>query len=328
MQQMTWCWRWLLLRSIALTLILLAISNLISAAKVGAAQMDQRVLTTVEYSALLQRLEERLVAKPTDATLRSIQRELVAIVQVTSADDITIDLIPLLGTDAETLPTVEIAQMRLALVIHQMEAAVDDATAERLELLAGILTRPEFVEQDTLWQRFWRWLRSWLPDLPEQHTDGSPLLRTGLSLLGWIVIGIAAILLIYLLSIWLQRLIESFVGGEAAKRRLTAEGELLNAAEARQQAHQLAEVGSFRAAVRRLYLSALLALDEQGLLYYNRSNTNREVLATVRENPTLHDQLYQVVEIFDDVWYGVHEPDRTTFDRYVQAVEQLEGRTK
>jgi hypothetical protein len=48
------------------------------------------------------------------------------------------------------------------------------------------------------------------------------------------------------------------------------------------------------------------------------------VLAAVRNQPLLHQQLQPVVETFDDIWYGVHEPDRTSFDHYVAAVEKLE----
>ena len=86
------------------------------------------------------------------------------------------------------------------------------------------------------------------------------------------------------------------------------------------------DVHSYRDAVRQLYLSALLSLHERNLITYQPSDTNREVLTAIRNQPHLYQQLQPVIATFDDVWYGVHEPDRTTFDSYVVAVEELEGK--
>ena len=34
--------------------------------------------------------------------------------------------------------------------------------------------------------------------------------------------------------------------------------------------------------------------------------------------------LQPIVEVFDDVWYGVHEPDDATFARYQAEVDALQ----
>jgi hypothetical protein len=31
-----------------------------------------------------------------------------------------------------------------------------------------------------------------------------------------------------------------------------------------------------------------------------------------------------VVDTFDDVWYGVHEPDARTYEGYTRSIDQLE----
>ncbi len=284
-------------------------------------------MTLTEYSATIEAAAASLREKPSTATLQAIQQQLAAIKQVELPDGALVDVQPLLGIDAESTPTVAAAQERLAVVASQLAGATGDDASARLARLAAIFERPAFVQQDSLWARFWRWLRSWLPDQPTGEIESQPgWFALGIRWIGYLLITGGALLLVYLLSLWLQNLLGSFVGGVANQRRLTPDGELLNATEARQQAHQLAKSGSFREAVRRLYLSALLTLDERDLLQYDRSNTNREVLASVRGRPALYERLQPVVEIFDDVWYGVHEPDQATFDRYVQAVEELDSR--
>jgi hypothetical protein len=75
--------------------------------------------------------------------------------------------------------------------------------------------------------------------------------------------------------------------------------------------------------VRYLYLSALLLLDERGLLRYDRSRTNLEYLRTVRDSPDLVRPLRSVIEIFDRVWYGFEAIDPRTYQEYVERVDEL-----
>ena len=95
-------------------------------------------------------------------------------------------------------------------------------------------------------------------------------------------------------------------------------------AEARQRAAGSASAGDYRSAVRNLYLSALLTLEQHGLVPADRSLTNREVLARVGSTHPLRPHLQPVVETFDDVWYGVHEPDAGTYDAYTHSIDEVE----
>jgi hypothetical protein len=254
----------------------------------------------------------------------AIQQKFAAMQQVTLRDGSTVTLAPLWADEPDALPTPAAARAQLTAILEQLQQSANDDTAARLALLDTILASDTFAAPVSLWQRLWNWLRSWWPALPEQESNpNAGWVSLGATWIGYLVIGIGALLLVYLLSLWLQNLLGSLLGDEHQGRRLTPDGELLNAGEARQQAQQLARSGSFREAVRRLYLAALLTLDERNLLHYDRSNTNREVLATVRNRPALHARLRPVVETFDDVWYGIHEPDQATFERYQRAVDAL-----
>jgi hypothetical protein len=95
------------------------------------------------------------------------------------------------------------------------------------------------------------------------------------------------------------------------------------AAEAREQARAAAESGFYRDAVRRLYLAALLQLSEHQLIPYERSLTNREVLVRVAADSPIRLHLEPVIATFDQVWYGVREPDQATFTAYEQAIDAL-----
>lgn len=72
----------------------------------------------------------------------------------------------------------------------------------------------------------------------------------------------------------------------------------------------------FRGALRFLYLSAILHLQERGVLPYDRSLTNREYLHQAKENTHLQVTLGPAVTLFDEVWYG-HKPcDAETVAKY------------
>lgn len=84
----------------------------------------------------------------------------------------------------------------------------------------------------------------------------------------------------------------------------------------------------YRAAIRYLYLSSLLLLDERGLLHYDRTLTNREHLRQIADQPELLDTLRPVVSIFERVWYGFMPVDEQLYQQfrgYIDRLHQLEA---
>ena len=63
----------------------------------------------------------------------------------------------------------------------------------------------------------------------------------------------------------------------------------------------------FRNALRYLYLSAILHLQERGILPFDKSLTNREYLHQSQVDINLQETLGPAVTVFDEVWYG-HKP--------------------
>ena len=87
---------------------------------------------------------------------------------------------------------------------------------------------------------------------------------------------------------------------------------------------ETAEAASdFRGALRFLYLSAILHLQERGMLPYDRSLTNREYLHQAQKDIALHTALGPAITVFDEVWYG-HKPcDAETVANYRDLLQKV-----
>ena len=92
------------------------------------------------------------------------------------------------------------------------------------------------------------------------------------------------------------------------------------------RADSAAAANDFRSALRFLYLSAILHLQEHGVLPYDKSLTNREYLHQARVDADLHTALGPAITVFDEVWYG-HKPcDAETVANYRELLENVYAR--
>lgn len=189
-----------------------------------------------------------------------------------------------------------------------------------LDSLNEILSRREFQYQEQAipnpvleWiNRILTEIQRWLNDLLGMTFDvvGSDTMLVILSLL-----------LVVVFFFVFRTLFVDFA--REAKLKEAEEDEPLTSEAAFNRAQQLSKGGDFRAAVRYLYLSTLLILDERGVMRYDRSKTNREYLRSVANSPELSKPLEDVIEVFDNVWYGYHSLDEETFKHYSGRVEEL-----
>ncbi|MBI3244665.1 MAG: DUF4129 domain-containing protein [Chloroflexi bacterium] len=196
--------------------------------------------------------------------------------------------------------------------------------AQDIRALENILARPEFqwqTDQPSLleqwWRKlqeaFWRFVARLLPD--QMIIDGNAL--------GYIITGLGTLALLLVLAFAARSLFAGF----AAEAEATLDGsdadEILTAETALKRAQTLSASGDYRAAVRYLYLSTLLLLDERGLLRYDRSLTNREYLRSVAHLPEVAGVLRDVVEVFDRVWYGYQPLDDASYSQFAARVAEL-----
>ncbi len=89
------------------------------------------------------------------------------------------------------------------------------------------------------------------------------------------------------------------------------------------RAETAVESNDFRGALRYLYLSAILHLQERGILPYDNSLTNREYLHQSPADVDLQETLGPAVSVFDEVWYG-HKPcDAETVASYRNLLQKI-----
>lgn len=197
-------------------------------------------------------------------------------------------------------------------------------TPEDVIPLNEILARPEFQ-----WQQEQQPLRlpDWLTNLYDQFINFvDRVIFTTATLIyeGRILFQIAGAFLFVLSLFFIARSLSRNLVREA---ELAAEGdandEILTSKGAFKRAETLSMQGDYRNAIRYLYLSSLLVLDEQGLMRYDRSRTNREYLRSVSSKPELAKPLQDVIDVFDRVWYGFEGVDEQTYQSYVERVDEL-----
>ena len=80
---------------------------------------------------------------------------------------------------------------------------------------------------------------------------------------------------------------------------------------------------NFRDALRFLYLSAILHLQERGILTYDKSLTNLEYLHTLQAHTELQEALRPVIQVFDDVWYGYKPCNADTVANYRELLQKV-----
>jgi len=192
--------------------------------------------------------------------------------------------------------------------------------ASDLALLNEILSRSEFqYQEESAPNPIMEWFNRILTEFQRWLND---LLGVTFNVVDSdVMLVILTVLLVVMFFFVFRTLFVDFA--REAKLKQAEEDEPLTSEAAFARAQQLSKGGDFRAAVRYLYLSTLLILDERGVMRYDRSKTNREYLRSVANSPELSKPLEEVIEVFDNVWYGYHSLDEETFKHYSGRVEEL-----
>lgn len=262
-----------------------------------------------------------------DDALSALAAEFESIAEVELADGRRIPLDSSYLAARLKEPDPDLAQLEAYLTVVQTSRdrwPEPSHDSQDLLPLAEILARPEFqVRQeepgplDQLWQRILDSLRELLVAIfPESAGGFAPLIRGLLT-----VIGIVA--LVAALVFTLRGILGDIVADEESPLGEYDGLALVNADQALQEAHTYSRRGDYRSAVRYLYISCLLSLEERELLRYDRAQTNQEYLRNVAGKPELADTLRDVIDVFDRVWYGFQSLDEKAFSHYAGRVEQL-----
>ena len=199
------------------------------------------------------------------------------------------------------------------------ERGLDSLSAEGD--LQSILSRNEFnyePREETWRERLQREFFEFLNEVITAGADAPPVF-------GWSLAGFALVMIALTVFYWLKGTQTQFAA-ERALAVATDEASGLSAEEALNEARRFSNSNDLRTAVRYLYLSALLALDEKGALEYDRAKTNREYVSGLRRSGSpieFTNTLRDVIDVFDRVWYGFQPISQGEFDAYSQRVENL-----
>lgn len=304
-------------------LLLLALTALIAAPGARSQDAPPSRHTVDDYGASVRSAARLLHGAPT--AVDAARRELATVEQVELRSGEVITVTPLLGAAGDERDGAS-AQARLWLVAQQLDAAAADQTATRLAVLEGVLAGAAFQSRESWLDQLRRWLanllQQWL-GASDANVAPTPVSAAAAQVVGWSFLVAGGALLLVVLVRWLQTLLHAFVGDAVRQERQEDETPATPAA-ARIAAGRLAEQGDYRAAVRQLYLAALLTLQERRIVARDPSLTNREVLARTPALHPVHAPLAAAIAVFDEVWYAVREPDEATFSAYRTTVDAIE----
>lgn len=255
---------------------------------------------TVDNSWLHKRLDELELAGPTDSA--NIRNELIH--RLKALDDRVVEL--------------------------QNASAGGLTKSEANARLANILTRDEYTASKNqkgsaisrLLDRFVRWLQGILPERsPTAPTRGSVFTRVA-----QIFVIVLALLVIAYAVFKLFKHFRGRVRSTKTKKKREARivlGEKLepdaSATDLLAEAESLARTGDVRAAIRKAYIALLVELGDRKLISLAQYKTNRDYLRSVRNLPSLHNNMTGLTDSFERHWYGFAQTSTTDWQNFKAA---------
>ncbi len=269
-------------------------------------------------------LVEQAVAQPIASQRQALLQQAASLlgevreVQLDSGERMSVNNEPLLAQMRDTtqsLQGVRDLRARLQALRDALAEAPGPINPDDLPKLRELLNRPPF-KQEVVDNWFTRLINDLFRLLLRSAATGIVDMRGLITLLG--------IVLVTLVLIYFVRNLAISTAAEATLQTAEADDEAHQTpSSALSHAQRLASAGDYRAAVRQLYLSTLLLLDERGRLRYDRSLTNHEYLRAVSTMPTIAAALKPIVETFDRIWYGFAPINASEFEQYRRQVEAI-----
>jgi len=310
---------------------LLSLTSLSAAGQPAHFNQDAEPITVEAYWELVRNTQQavtKMDALPETEIRKQLddfasQWEKVTVVEFPDQSVMQIDSAYLVAELQNTSPDLQRLKKLLdALLSAHSEYPQNIFTIQDIQPLQEILARPEFqwAEPETVTAP--NWLQKIL-DAFATFMERLAVFILKALYYGRVPLIIAAVILFIISLYFISRNLSRNLVRDAQLAADAGSDELLSSTSAMQRAQTLSTQGDYRTAIRYLYLSSLLTLDEQGLLRYDRSRTNREYLRSVASKPVLANPLRSVIDLFDRVWYGFEEVDEKTYQAYVVHVEKL-----
>ena len=207
--------------------------------------------------------------------------------------------------------------------------------------LAEILSRPEYqppkVEDQSLFEKWWREFRDWIdslfpkPRIAPSDSAGFGSLRVVLQVL---IFAVVAGLLGFIFWRFLP-----FFRAKFGKRDKSGRGDRVilgeiiasdeSAADIFAEAERLAREGDIRGAIRKGYVAVLCELGDRRLVRLARHKTNRDYLRDARRTPKVFEGLSGLTDNFERNWYGIRRAAPEDWEAFREGYDQTlrEART-
>ena len=218
-------------------------------------------------------------------------------------------------------------------------AAAQRTKDQDKQKLAEILRRQEYqkpkVEEESLfqkwWREFWDWLESLFPKSPNLPSAPSNFgsLQVGLQILIYLVV-------IGFVGFLIYKFAPSLMGRFGGKIKKTKQdrvilGERIGADESAfdlfSEAERLAREGNLRAAIRKGYIALLCDLSDRKIVRLARHKTNRDYLRDVRKDNSLFENMTGLTRNFETNWYGLRSTEPSDWEdfraRYLQTIANV-----
>jgi hypothetical protein len=154
-----------------------------------------------------------------------------------------------------------------------------------------------------------------IPDEPQEEAPEP----TGIASAAQIILLVAGIAVVIVMFVYFARNLQV----QQATIETEPNSDPTTSGDAQNLATDHAQSQDYRSAVRYLYLASLLMLDERGVIHYDSSLTNREHLRHLRDKPQLYALLRQVINAFEEVWYGYLPINESYYQHFRQQVDEL-----
>lgn len=186
--------------------------------------------------------------------------------------------------------------------------------------LQEVLSRREFhsVQGPSWWDELLAKIRQWLADLWDRLFGNLHVSKTVGSAISWTLIGVAFLILVWLIARNLLAQSRAFgLHLQAPVRRHQSSREWANAA------IEAANGGDFREAIHCAYWAAVYRLDEAGVWTLDATRTPREYLRLLKQDVPQRPPMREITRNFEVVWYGTKPASAGDFRSAVNELEKL-----
>ncbi len=155
-----------------------------------------------------------------------------------------------------------------------------------------------------------------VPTPAPEEPENEGLSRRTIIIISIVALMLTLVIIIIAILLWPAKKELIDVPGKRPKPPTTAK-------EALAAGRQKVEKKEYREAVRKLFLATLITLDDRGIIQYDPTLTNHEIMRFAILRPSLIKSLIPIITTYERVWYGFEPLQTAEYDTLVQQINQL-----